>query len=236
MQCRLSGCRGRLSDWHCDEASVIASGSLLNDSVTFDWITHTTLILYFTLICKNGDKMQPITHTHTQPFYGSVDFVWDNPGEPVPEETFTHSHSSWSSIILICFLHLLRSMVSSLFNPRALQSFSTISLQVFFGLPLGLAASTSYSIHFFTQSLSSFRNTCPYHRNPELEGAQRVHISAKWILYEITGLKNIRITTLNSEGHVTSSITWPLDTAHAISYRCPVVAESLSRAVFEISK
>jgi len=31
--------------------------------------------------------------------YGSVDFVTDNPGEPVPEETFTHSHSSWSSII-----------------------------------------------------------------------------------------------------------------------------------------
>jgi len=30
------------------------------------------------------------THTHTQPFYGSVDFVLDNPGEPVPEETFTH--------------------------------------------------------------------------------------------------------------------------------------------------
>jgi len=27
------------------------------------------------------------THTHTQPFYDSVDFVWDNPGEPVPEET-----------------------------------------------------------------------------------------------------------------------------------------------------
>jgi len=29
----------------------------------------------------------------------------------------------------------------------------------------GLAPSTSYSIHFCTQSLSSFRNTCPYHRN-----------------------------------------------------------------------
>jgi len=27
-------------------------------------------------------------------------FVWDYPGEPVPEETFTHSHLSWSSIIL----------------------------------------------------------------------------------------------------------------------------------------
>jgi len=31
------------------------------------------------------------THTHTQPFYGSVDFVRDNPGEPVLEETFTHT-------------------------------------------------------------------------------------------------------------------------------------------------
>jgi len=30
------------------------------------------------------------TYTHTQPFYGSVEFVQDNPGEPVPEETFTH--------------------------------------------------------------------------------------------------------------------------------------------------
>jgi len=37
------------------------------------------------------------THTHTQPFYGSVEYVRDHPGEPVPEETFTHSHSSWSS-------------------------------------------------------------------------------------------------------------------------------------------
>jgi len=62
-------------------------------------------------------------------------------------------------------LSALRSMASSIFNPRALQSFSTISLQVFFGLPLGLVPSTSYSIHFFTQSLSSFHSTCPYHHN-----------------------------------------------------------------------
>ena len=86
------------------------------------------------------------THTHTQPFYGFVDFVRDNPGEPVPEETFTHSHSSSSSIIPICFLHLLWSMASSLFNPHTWHSFSTISVQVFFGLPLGLAPFTSYSI------------------------------------------------------------------------------------------
>jgi len=31
-----------------------------------------------------------LQHTHTQPFYGSVEFVRENPGEPVPEETFTH--------------------------------------------------------------------------------------------------------------------------------------------------
>jgi len=35
---------------------------------------------------------------HTQPFYGSVEFVRENPGEPVPEETFTHySHRSHKS-------------------------------------------------------------------------------------------------------------------------------------------
>jgi len=38
-------------------------------------------------------------HTHTQPFYGSLDFVRYNLGELVPEETFTHSHLSWSSVI-----------------------------------------------------------------------------------------------------------------------------------------
>ena len=71
----------------------------------------------------------------------------------------THNYNGHQSS-LICYLHLLRSTASSLFNLRALQSFSTFSLQVFFGLPLGLAPSTSYSIHFFTQSLSSFRSTC----------------------------------------------------------------------------
>ena len=64
-----------------------------------------------------------LSHAHTQPFYSSLDFVQYHTGEPVPEETFTHSHSSWSSIMPICFLHLLRSMASSLFNTHALQSF-----------------------------------------------------------------------------------------------------------------
>jgi len=31
-----------------------------------------------------------IISLHTQPFYSSLDFVWDNPGELVPEATFRH--------------------------------------------------------------------------------------------------------------------------------------------------
>jgi len=56
----------------------------------------------------------------------------------------------------------IHSIASSLFNLLAWHSFFTASLQVLFGVPLDLAPFTSYSIHFFTQSLSSFRYTCPY--------------------------------------------------------------------------
>ena len=86
-----------------------------------------------------------IRNSLLQRFHGSLHLVRDYPGEPVPEETFTHSHLSLSSIILYL---LLSSMASSLFNLCAWQSFCTTSLQVFFGLPLGLAPSTSYSINF----------------------------------------------------------------------------------------
>jgi len=66
--------------------------------------------------------------------------------------------------IFISFFHLPRVIASSLFKLRAWQSFCTTSFHVLFGLSLGLEPSTSYSIHFFTQSVSSFRSTCPYHR------------------------------------------------------------------------
>ena len=49
----------------------------------------------------NGICTDNYEHTHTKLFYGSLDFVRDNLGEPVPEETFTHSHPSWSSNIPI---------------------------------------------------------------------------------------------------------------------------------------
>ena len=66
-------------------------------------------------------------------------FVRDNPGELVPEETFTHSHLSWSSIIPY-LLH-----PSFTIHDILLVQFTC------FGLPLGMAPSTLYSIHFVTQ-------------------------------------------------------------------------------------
>ena len=67
--------------------------------------------------------------------------------------------------IFISFFHLLRSTGSSLLKLCAWHSFCTTSFHVLFGLPLGIEPSTSYSIRYFIQSLSSLRNTCPYHHN-----------------------------------------------------------------------
>ena len=91
-------------------------------------------------------------------------FVWDYPGESVPEETFAHP-PSWSSSSLYQLLPSATIHSILPFKLCAWQSFCTTSLHILFGLPLGLEPSTSYSIHFFTQSVSSFHNTCPYHRN-----------------------------------------------------------------------
>ena len=66
--------------------------------------------------------------------------------------------------IFISFIHLPLSIASSLFKLRGWQSFRTTSFHVLFGLPVGLEPSTSHSTHFFAR-LSSFRDTCPYHRN-----------------------------------------------------------------------
>ena len=79
------------------------------------------------------------------------------------EKKHSPTHHPGHHPIFISFFHLPRSIASSLFKLRAWRSFSTTSFHVLFGLPLGLEPSTSYSIHFFTQSVSSFRSTCPYH-------------------------------------------------------------------------
>jgi len=93
-------------------------------------------------------------HTHNR----STTLCPGLPGRPVPEETFTHSHPSWSLDILYQLppFTAIHSILCVQFTCL------TASLQVLFGLPRGLGPSTSYSMHFFMQSPSSFRSTCPY--------------------------------------------------------------------------
>ena len=103
------------------------------------------------------------TNTHTQPFNSPLSWT-TRVGRYQKKHSPTHTHPDHQTSF-INFLHRLRSIASSLFDLRAWQAFSTTSLQVLFGLPLGQEPCTSYSIHFFIQSLSSFHNTCPYHSN-----------------------------------------------------------------------
>jgi len=105
-----------------------------------------------------------ITHTHTQPFNG----LWSGTtrvGRYQKKHSPTNIHPELSDhrTSFIIFLHLQWSMASSSFiyvlDSPLVQPLSRSSL-VLVGLPLGLGPSSSYSIHFFTQSSSSFRSTC----------------------------------------------------------------------------
>jgi len=100
-------------------------------------------------------------HTHTQPFNGPLSGT-TRVGRHQKKHSPTHTHPDHQTSF-IKLLHLQRSTASSMFSLRTWQSFLTTSLQVLFGL----GPSTSYSIHFFTESSFSFHNTCPYHRSQE---------------------------------------------------------------------
>jgi len=91
-----------------------------------------------------------------QPFYGPLSgTTWVSRYQKKRSPT----HHPDRHPIFIIFFHLPRSIASSLFKLCACQSFCTTSSHVLFGLPLGLEPSTSYSIHFFTQSVSSLCST-----------------------------------------------------------------------------
>jgi len=128
-----------------------------------------SIIMPATMAASNSVKtIQLITQhghdTHTQPFHSSLDFVQDNLDQPVPEETFTHSHLSWSSVIPY--------LIPPSITIHGILPVQFMCLTVFFrNISPSFVWSTSwpgtltsYSIHFFTQS-SSLRSTCPYHRN-----------------------------------------------------------------------
>ena len=53
-------------------------------------------------------------------------------------------------------------------------------------------------------------------------------------VFEILASKSIGVKTLTSQGHVTSTVTWPFDYQVAISYRHYIVTKSLFPAISEI--
>ena len=116
------------------------SGLMSDDFTTYYWCTWWLLHQF---------------DTHTQPFNG----LWSGTtrvGRYQKKHSPTHTHPDhWTSFINFIHLHVW-------------QSSRTTSLQVIFGLPLGLGPSTSYTMHFFTQSSSSLRSTCTYHRSKYL--------------------------------------------------------------------
>ena len=115
---------------------LLISGLTHNNSYVFHFGFYLSVCIkcFFTSSVAKYDPVSVVPHKHIQPFYSSLDFVRDNPGESVPEETFTHSHLSRSSVIpssassiyydpwhLPCSIYVTDSL------------FFTISVQVFFG-------------------------------------------------------------------------------------------------------
>ena len=112
---------------------------------------------------KNLQHTHTHTHTYTDNRFTALRILsgttWVSRYQKKHSSTHTHRGRQSS---LICIIHLPWHPPCFIHAPDSL---TTIFLQVFFGLPIGLAPSTLCSIHFFTQSLSSFHNTCPYHCN-----------------------------------------------------------------------
>ena len=120
-----------------------------SESCFWLFFVSRNILSIFCLQYLNINLYSPIngsntSHTHTQPFNGLLSgTTWI--GRCQKKHSPTHTHPDhWTSFII--FLHLQRSMASSLFSLRTWQSSRTTSLQVLFGLPLGPGPSTSYSM------------------------------------------------------------------------------------------
>jgi len=108
----------------------------------YDCTFISTIILgrYFVIVVVNCDSgpcrfflghSNTHRHTHTQPF--KFNGLWSGTawvGQYQKKHSPTHTHPDHQTSF-INFLHLLRSIASSVFSLRAWQSFLTTSLQVF---------------------------------------------------------------------------------------------------------
>jgi len=62
----------------------------------------------FLSMCRKCTYTFTHTYAHTDNHFTALDFVQDNLGELVPEETFTLHTCHGHQLSLICFLHLLK--------------------------------------------------------------------------------------------------------------------------------
>jgi len=84
-------------------ASSILGTAVVVASKAASAALSTAKDVYYTLQARNEVPMH-LLNTHTHPFYSPVDFVWDYPGEPVPEpiwillkqETVSGTGISWA--------------------------------------------------------------------------------------------------------------------------------------------
>ena len=69
-----------------------------------------------------------------------------------------------------------------------------------------------------------------------ISGPRCWHFRVTWCYWswEIINPKNFGVTTLTFLGHVTSSVTWPIDSPYVICYWLSIDTEALSLNVFEI--
>ena len=78
-----------------------------------------------------------------------------SPGKPW-NLVFASPGKSWKTVFTVCTNPAASSVCYDSWHPLCsiymFDSLSTISVQVFFSLPLGLVPSTLYFMHFFTQS------------------------------------------------------------------------------------
>ena len=102
---------------------------------------HSIFTARMLFLMPNQQCQSTEVTTHTQPFNGLLSGT-TRVGRYQKKHSPTYTHPDHRTSFII-FLHLQRSMASCLFSLRAWQSSRTTSLQVLFGLPLGLGPSTS---------------------------------------------------------------------------------------------
>ena len=104
------------------------------------------------------------THTHTHNHFTALWILSGTTQVSQYQKKHSPTHLSWSSVVpnLLHPSSTIHGILPVQFT-RLIAFFQNLYLLVFFGLPLGLAPSTSYISS--PNHCSSFCNTCPYHCN-----------------------------------------------------------------------